>query len=70
MDNATRRKLLGEFNTMKLIEQDAHEFYAKTSVDPDITDLNIRNCFGIIAEEETYHMELVDRIINIISNCM
>lgn len=70
MDNATKRKLLGEFNTMKLIEQDAQEFYAKASVDPSITDLNIRNCFCKIAEEEKYHMELVDRIMNIINNCM
>jgi rubrerythrin len=55
---------------MKLIELDAYEFYAKASTDPSIADLNIRNCFCKIAEEEKHHMELVDRIMNIINNCM
>jgi len=70
MDNATKRKLLGEFNTMKLIEQDAHEFYVKASTHPEMTGREICNCFRTIAEEEKYHMELVDRIMNIINNCV
>ena len=70
MDNATKRKLLGEFNTMKLIEQDAHEFYVKASTNPGVTEHEIRNCFRKIADEEKHHMELVDRIMNIINNCM
>lgn len=70
MNNATKRKLLGEFNTMKFIEQDAHEFYIKASTDPNVTELGINNSFHKIAEEEKYHMELVGRIINIINNCM
>jgi rubrerythrin len=70
MDTATKRKLLGEFNTMKLIEQDAHDFYLKTSTDPGVTELEIRNCFLNISEEEKHHIELVDRIMNIINNCM
>ena len=70
MDNATKRKLLGEFNTMKLIEQDAHEFYVKASTHPDVTEHEIQNSFRKIAEEEKYHMELVDRIMNIINNCI
>ena len=70
MDNATKRKIIGEFNTMKLIEQDAHEFYMKASNDLSVSDINVRNCFRTIAEEEKYHMELVDRIMNIVNNCM
>ncbi len=70
MDTATQRKLLGEFNTMKLIEQDAHDFYLKVSLDPCVTELEMRDCFRTLAEEEKYHAELVDRIMNIINNCM
>lgn len=70
MDNATKRKLFGEFNTMKLIEQDAHEFYVKASTHPGVTEHEIRDCFRNIAEEEKDHIELVDRIMNIINNCM
>ena len=70
MDNATKRKLLGEFNTMKLIEQDAHEFYVKASTHPSVTEHEIRNCFRKMAEEEKSHMGLVERIMNIINNCV
>jgi rubrerythrin len=70
MDNATKRKLLSEFNTMKMIEQDAHEFYVKASHYSTVTDPKIRHCFCQIAEEEKYHIELVDRIMNIINNCV
>lgn len=70
MDTATKRKLLGEFNTMKLMEQDAHDFYLKISLDPGVTEPEIRQSFSNIAEEEKVHMELVDRIMNIICNCL
>ena len=70
MDKATKRKLLGVFNTMKLIEQDAHEFYVNASQDPGVSDPGIRNCFRKIAEEEKYHEGLVERIMNILNNCI
>ena len=70
MDNATKRKLLGEFYTMKLIEQDAREFYINASNDPDVTSPEIRTCFRNIAEDEKNHIELVERITNIIMNCV
>ena len=70
MDNATKQKLIGEFETMKMIEQDAHDFYAKVSQDPSVKDESVRNCFGSIARDEQHHVELVDRIINILKNCL
>ena len=70
MDTAIKRKLLGEFNTMKLIEQDAHEFYVRASQNPDVSDPEICRCFRKIAEEEKYHMGLVERVMNIINNCI
>ena len=66
----TKQKTLSEFETMKSIEQDAHEFYLKASDNPSLTDQRVRNCFGKIAEDEKYHVELVDRIINILTNCL
>ena len=70
MDNLNKQKLLNEFETMKLIEQDAHDFYVKASQDPSVKDEKIRKCFSRIAEDEQYHIELVDRIINILTNCL
>ena len=70
MDKAIKRKLLGEFNIMKLIEQDAYDFYVNASQNPDVSDPEIRSCFRKIAEDEKYHIGLVKRIVNIINNCM
>ena len=70
MDNLNKQQLIDEFGTMKLIEQDAHDFYIKASQDPNVKDEMIRNCFSKIAEDELYHIELVDRIINTVRNCL
>jgi rubrerythrin len=70
MDNVTKQKLVTEFETMKLIEQDAHDFYVKASQDQSVKDERVRNCFSKIAEDERYHIELVDRIMNILKNCL
>jgi rubrerythrin len=69
MDDFNKQKLVSEFGMMKMIEQDAHDFYVKASQDRNVKDEKIRNCFGRIAEDERRHIELVERIINIIRNC-
>ena len=66
----TKQKTLSEFETMKLIEQNAHEFYLKASENPSLTDQRVRNCFSKIATDEKHHVVLVDRIINILTNCL
>jgi rubrerythrin len=70
MDNTAKQGLLNEFETMKLIEQDARDFYLKASRDPSVTDQKVRNCLGMIAEDEGHHMELVERIMTIVKNCL
>ena len=70
MNDTIRQKLLGEFETMRLMEQDAHEFYLKASTDPSMNQPTVRKCFSQIAEDEKRHVELVERIMNIIRNCM
>ena len=70
MDSATKQNLLNEFQTMKLIEQDAREFYLKASNDPEVTDQNLRDCLGRIAEDEAHHVELVERVMTIVKNCL
>ena len=70
MDNAIKHKLLDEFETMRLLEEDAHEFYLRASKNPDVTEESVRRCFGSIAEDEKHHVELVERIMNILRNCL
>jgi len=70
MYNITKQKVLSEFKTMKLLEQNAHEFYNKILENPSLTNQNMLNCFQQIADDEKHHVEIVDRIINIITNCL
>jgi rubrerythrin len=70
MDSAIKHKILGEFETMRLIEQDAHKLYLKASTDPNVTDPKVRTCFQRIARDEEHHVELVERIMNIVRNCL
>ena len=49
-----------------MIEQDAHDFYVQVSHDRNVKDENLKNCFSRIAEDELHHIELVQRIINIV----
>jgi rubrerythrin len=69
MENPNKQRLVSEFEMMKMIEQDARDFYLKVSQDRNVKDQKILNCFGRIAEDERHHIELVERIINIIRNC-
>jgi rubrerythrin len=70
MNNLNKQQLLSEFETMKLIEQDAHDFYVKVSQDSNVNNEKIRNCFSKIARDEQHHIELVGRIINTLKNCL
>ena len=70
MNNQNKENILGEFNTMKILEQDAHDFYLRASQDPDIKDDKVKNHFSRIAKDEQYHIELVEQIINIVTNCL
>ena len=69
MDDLNKQKLISEFGMMKIIEQDAHDFYVQVSQDRNVKDEKIKTCFRKIAEDELHHIELVQRIINIVRNC-
>ena len=38
--------------------------------DPSLTDQKARDCLGKIAEDEAHHVELVERIMTIVKNCL
>ena len=69
-NKALKNKILDEFNTMKAMEQDAYEFYIKASKDSIITEQTTKNSLLRIAEDEKKHVELVDKIINIVQYCL
>jgi len=70
MKAVNKQKITREFKTMRLIEQDAYDFYVRAAQDLTVSDQKIRSCFDRIAQEENHHIELVDQIINIIQNCL
>jgi rubrerythrin len=59
-------KIIGEFETMKSIEVSARDLYIRISSDPRVEDESIKDTFKIIAEDEQKHVELVQKIIDIL----
>jgi len=70
MSSPTKQQLINEFTTMKSIEQQAHDFYTKAAADPLAAEDRISGRLREIAEDERHHIQLVDRILNTISNCL
>ena len=70
MNSAMKQKLLDEFETMRLLEKDAYDFYLRASNDPSVISQSVRRCFSNIAEDERHHLGLVEKIMNIIKNCL
>ena len=60
-------KIIGEFETMKAIEASARDLYIRISSDSRVEDESIKNTFKTIAKEEEQHVELVQKIIDIVN---
>ena len=60
-------KIIGEFETMMSFEASAWDFYIRISSDPRVEDESIKNTFKIIAKDEEQHIELVQKIIDIVN---
>lgn len=63
-------KIIGEFETMKSFEASARDLYMRISSDPGVEDERIKNTFRIIAKDEQRHADIVQKIINIVSNAL
>ena len=60
-------KIIGEFETMKSFEVTARDLYIRISSDPRVEDESTKNTFKIIAKDEEQHIELVQKIIDIVN---
>jgi rubrerythrin len=63
-------KIIGEFESMKSFEESTRDLYIRISSEPSIEDQNIKDIFGKIAKDEQRHAEIVQKIINIVSNAL
>ena len=62
-----KNKIIGEFETMKSFEASARDLYIRISSDPRVEDERIKNTFKMIAEDEQQHVELVQKVIDIVN---
>ena len=63
-------RIIGDFQTTKSFEESARDLYVKISSDPSIRDQKIKDVFGKIAKDEQRHTEIVQQIINIVTNSL
>ncbi len=63
-------RVLAEFKTMKSFELSAHDLYARIAADPNVSSKKIRTAFASLATEEQRHVELVQEVINIVSDAL
>jgi rubrerythrin len=67
-NNSTKNQIIAEFAAIKNLEECAYELYTKAASDPQISDNKIRKVFEEIAADEKRHIELVQKIIDIVSS--
>ena len=65
-----KKKLIGEFEMMKDFELTAKDLYVKIAASPDVEQQQIKDTFAKIAEDEQRHADIVQKIINIITNTL
>ena len=63
-------KIIEEFETMKSFELSARELYDRIARDDRTGEPKVRDAFTKLAEDEQRHAELVQEIINIVSNAL
>lgn len=62
--------ILREFETMKSFELSARDLYAKIATDPHVGSQKIKAAFASLAADEQRHADLVQEIINIVTNAL
>jgi rubrerythrin len=65
-----KKKLIGEFEMMRDFELTAKDLYLKIVSSPDVEQQQIKDTFARIAEDEQRHADIVQKIINIITNTL
>jgi rubrerythrin len=70
ISNQNKKKLIGEFEMMRDFELTAKNLYVKIAASPDVEQQQIKDIFAKVAEDEQRHADIVQKIINIITNTL
>jgi rubrerythrin len=66
----SKKKIISEFEMMKDFELSTRALYIKIAASPDVKQQQIKDTFAKIAEDEQRHAEIVQEIINIVTNTL
>lgn len=69
-NNRSKPDVLREFETMKSFELSARDLYAKIAADANVGPQKIKTAFASLAADEQRHADLVEEIINIVTNAV
>ena len=64
-----KEKIISEFKMMKEMELSARDLYAKIAGLPDV-EQQVKITFATMAKDEQRHADLVQKIINIVTNTL
>jgi rubrerythrin len=70
IDKPTKKKILTDFELMKEFEVSTGKFYLRACSDPAVTQQEVKDTFQKIADDETRHADIVQKIINIINSTL
>ena len=68
--NQNKKKLTRDFEMMRDFELSARDLYIKIASSTDVEQQQIKNAFAKIADDEQRHADIVQKIINIITNTL
>jgi rubrerythrin len=68
MPNEDKETLIEWFGQMRDFEKSAKDTYLSIASDPRVEDEEIRKVFETVANDESRHVDIVQRIINIVQN--
>ena len=66
----TKAELLQEFQLLQGVEQSAGDFYRRVAPELPLAAEKARETFLAIAKDEDRHVEIVQKILNIIQNTL
>jgi len=69
-NSRSKADVLREFETMKSFELSAHDLYTRIAADPNVGPQKIKTAFTSLAADEQRHADLVQEIINIVTNAL
>ncbi len=69
-NSPAKDRIIREFETMKSLELSASDLYTRIATDPSVEQQKVRNVFSNLAKDERQHADIVQEIINIVTNAL